>query len=64
MRKYHEVFGHELKPLPPRPVLSDFNTLSREQHNRELTFIAVSMNGIGGVLWYLKHYIILQCVTI
>ena len=24
MRKYHEVFGHELPPLPQEPVLSDF----------------------------------------
>ena len=26
MRKYHEVFGHELPPLPRKPVLSDFYT--------------------------------------
>ena len=24
MREYHEVFGHELQPLPQEPVLSDF----------------------------------------
>ena len=24
MREYHEVFGHELPPLPREPVLSDF----------------------------------------
>ena len=55
MRDYHEVYGHELEPLPPRPVLSDFYTQSNEQHDRELAFIALSMNGIGGVLWYLKN---------
>ena len=30
MREYHKVFGHELEPLPPRPVLSDFCTSSEE----------------------------------
>ena len=54
MREYHEVFGHEL-PLPPRePVLSDFYTLTDEQHYTELGFIALSMIGIEGVLYYLK----------
>ena len=31
MQEYHEVFGHELKPLLPRPVLSDFYTISDKQ---------------------------------
>ena len=31
MREYHEVFGHELPPLPREPVLSDFYTPSDEQ---------------------------------
>ena len=26
MREYHEVFNHELPPLPREPVLSDFYT--------------------------------------
>ena len=26
MRKYHEVFGHELQPLPREPILSNFYT--------------------------------------
>ena len=30
-REYHEVFGHELLPLPREPVLSDFYTLTDEQ---------------------------------
>ena len=54
MREYHEVFGHELPPLPREPVLSDFYTLTDEQHYRELGFIALSMIGTGGVLYYLK----------
>ena len=49
MRKYHEVFGHELPPLPREPVLSDYYTPTDEQHYRELGFIALSMTGIGGV---------------
>ena len=54
MREYHEIFGHELPPLPREPVLSDFYTPSNEQHYRELGFIALSMIGIGGVLYYLE----------
>ena len=54
MREYHEVFGHELPPLPRKPVLSDFYTPTDEQHHRELGFIALSMIGIGGVLYYLE----------
>ena len=56
VREYHEVFGHEFhrEPLPREPVLSNFYTLTDEQHYRELGFIALSMIGIGGVLYYLK----------
>ena len=52
MREYHEVFGHELPPLPQEPVLSDYYTPSDKQHYQELGFIALSMIGIGGVLYY------------
>ena len=54
MREYHEVFGHELPPLPREPVLTDFYTPTNEQHYRELGFIALSMIGIRGVLYYLE----------
>ena len=54
MREYHEVFGHELAPLPREPVLSDFYTLTDEQHYRELGFIALSMTGIA-VLYYFEN---------
>ena len=54
MREYHEVFGHELPPLPREPVLSDYYTPTDEQHYRELGFIALSMIGIGGVLYYFE----------
>ena len=54
MREYHEIFGHELPPLPREPVLSDFYTPTDEQHYRELGFIALSMIGIRGVLYYLE----------
>ena len=54
MREYHEVFGHELPPLPQEPVLSDLYTPTDEKHSRELGFIALSMIGIGGVLYYFK----------
>ena len=54
MREYHEVFGHELPPPPREHVLSDYYTPSDEQHYRELGLIALSMIGIGGVLYYLE----------
>ena len=54
MREYHEVFGHELPPLPREPVSRDFYTPTDEQHYRELGFIALSMIGIGGVLYHLE----------
>ena len=54
MREYHEVFGHELQPLPREPVLSDYYTPNDEQHYRELGFIALSMIGIRGVLYNFK----------
>ena len=54
MREYHEVFGHELTPLPREPVLSDYYTPTDEQHCRELGFKALSMIGIRGVQYYLE----------
>ena len=57
-RKRHdaaiEVFGHKLPPLPREPLLSDYYTLTDEQHHRELGFIALSIIGIGGVLYYFE----------
>ena len=54
MREYHEVFGHKLPPLSREPVLSDFYTPSNEQHDRELTFVALSVVGLGVVLYYFE----------
>ena len=54
MREYHEVFGHEIPPLPREPVLSNYYTLSNEQHDTEWVFITLSMIGIGRVLYYFK----------
>ena len=51
MKEYHEVFGHELPPLPREPVLSDYCTPSDEQRDRELAFVALSMVGIGVILY-------------
>ena len=52
MRQYHEVFGEKLSDLRPEPKLSDFYTPSAEQHNGELTFITISMVGLGALLYY------------
>ena len=49
---FHLVTGRQLKPLPPKPVLSDFYVPSEDHHNRELAFITLSMIGIGAFLWY------------
>ena len=46
MREYHEVFGHELPPLPREPVLDDFYTPTDEQHYRELGFIELRIRGV------------------
>ena len=32
MRECHEVFGHQLPPLPREPVLSNFYTPTDDQH--------------------------------
>ena len=52
MQQYFLVTGRQLEPLPPKPVLSDFYVLSEAHHNREVTFITLSMVGIGAFLWY------------
>lgn len=54
MRKYSMVFGKNLESLPSKPRLSDFYTPSDDQHEKELVFIAISMLGIFGVLWYIE----------
>ena len=52
VQQYFIVTGRRLEPLPPKPVLSDFYEQSEDHHNRELTFITLSMVGIGAFLWY------------
>ena len=52
MQQYFVVTGRQLKPLPPKPVLSDFYVQSEDHQNRELAFITLSMVGIGAFLWY------------
>ena len=54
MREYHRVFGDQLEPLPPRPILSDFYTPSEDQHYRELAFITFGMIAIGVGLYYIE----------
>ena len=50
MQQYFIVTGRQLEPLPPKPV-SDFYVPSEDHHNRELTFITLSMIEIGAFLW-------------
>ena len=52
MQQYFLVTGRQLEPLPPKPILSDFYVPSEDHHNRELTFITLSMIGTGAFLWY------------
>ena len=55
MQEYFIVTGRQSELLPPKPVLSDFYVPSEDHHNRELTFITLSMIGIGAYLWYNKE---------
>ena len=52
MQQYFIVTGTQLEPLPPKPVLSDFDVPSENHHSRELAFMTLSMIGIGVFLWY------------
>ena len=47
VQQYFLVTGRQLEPLPPKPVFSDFNVPSEDHHNRKLTYITLSMIGIG-----------------
>ena len=57
MREYHEIFGHELPPLPRELVLSVFYTPSNEQHDRELAFITLNIIAIG------EEFVVLQTLN-
>ena len=50
MQQYFLVTGRQLEPLPPNPVLSNFDVSSEDHHNRELAFITLSMIRIGAFL--------------
>ena len=52
MQQYFIMTGRHLEPLPPKPVLSDFYMPFEDHHNHELTFITISMMGIGAFLRY------------
>ena len=52
MQQCFPVTGRQLEPLPPKPVLSDFYVPSEDHRNHELTFISLSMIGIGTLLCY------------
>ena len=52
IQQYFLVTDRQLEPLLPKPVLSDFYVPSEDHHNRELTFITLSMIGVGSYLWY------------
>ena len=52
MQQYFIVTGRQLESLLPQPVLSDFYVPSEDYHNRDLTFITLSMVGIGAFLRY------------
>ena len=52
MQQYFIVTGRQLEPLPSKPVLSNYYVSSEDHHHRELTFITLSMIGIGAFLWY------------
>ena len=57
IREYHEVFGHELPPLPREPILSDFYTPSNEQHDADLAFITSEHD------WNGKSFVVLRTLN-
>ena len=64
MQQYFLVNGRRLEPLPSKPVFSDFYVPSEDHHNRELTFITLSMIGIGAFLWYYEKQIMCHIIII
>ena len=54
MQQYFLVTGRQLEPLPSKPALSDFYAPSEDYHNRDLTFITLSMIGIGAFYGIMK----------
>ena len=50
MQQCFLVTGRQLEPSPPKLVLFDFYVPSEDHHNHELTFITLSMVGIGAFL--------------
>ena len=55
IKEHHEVFGHQLPPLPRETVMSNFYTTNNKQHDRQLAFITLSMILVGEALWYLEN---------
>ena len=54
MLEYYQVFAKQIKPLPPKPQLSDFYYPSEAQKNGELLFVTV---GTGIATYALYKYL-------
>ena len=54
MLEYYRVFAKQIKPLPPKPQLSDFYQPSESQKNGELLLIAL---GSGIATYSLYKYL-------
>ena len=54
MKEYAARFGKHLKPLGPKPVLSDFYNKSDEQEINEILFVSLGMGAIIAVAYYFK----------
>ena len=53
--EYYRVFSKQVKPLPPKPQISDFYHPSESQKNGELLFVAVGTSiGTYALYKYLK----------
>ena len=53
MLEYYRVFAKQIKPMPPKPQLSDFYHPSGAQKNGELLFVIV---GTGIATYALYKY--------
>ena len=55
MAEYYRVFAKQIKPLPPKPELSDFYHPSEAQKDGELLFVEVGTDIATYALYkYLK----------
>ena len=64
MREHHEVFGHELPPLPREPVLSIFYTPSNEQHDIMNSIFSANEVSLSNTLMIISLKLVIWFISI